>query len=217
MPKARLVCITGVDGAGKTTLCKNLIRELERRGYRAEYAYGRYRPVLYRTMFDFIKYQLSPYGSDEPYMGPEYERKRENLLSTLGFRYMYEAILLSEYLPQIYFRVLPKLYFADYVILDRYLLDTVLKNLRNRSSDTASDLRILKRFQSLFPSADESFFVDVSAETAFARKDDVQEIEHIETFQDRYRVLAEELDMTKINGEKPQPEMVDDVINQLLN
>ena len=46
----KLICLTGIDGSGKTTLARSLARTLDEQGIPATSIYGRTYPVLSRAL-----------------------------------------------------------------------------------------------------------------------------------------------------------------------
>lgn len=210
MNRAKLICITGVDGAGKTTLCDNLMEKLKSKGYHVKYIYGRYRPIVYKPLFDLLKSGFSGETSEK-----SYEKDRESLLSKFGFRYFYEAVLLSEYLPQIYLKLFPDIFNYDYIIIDRYVYDTILKNLRYNTSDADQEISVYRRHRNLFPKIDETFFINIPAQLAYNRKEDITDISEIIRYKDKYSDFINEYGFTELDGRKTQPELIEEVLREL--
>src|SRR5688572_33468414 len=51
-----LICVTGIDGAGKSTLAKNVVSELRSKGRDAVYVYGRSVPVVSRILMSLGRF-----------------------------------------------------------------------------------------------------------------------------------------------------------------
>jgi len=55
LKKGFIICFTGVDGAGKTTHARALLKFLKDNGYSCVYVWGAFRPILSYTFFAFTR------------------------------------------------------------------------------------------------------------------------------------------------------------------
>jgi len=196
----KLITITGIDGAGKSTLAKNVCDELRDQGFSATYVYGRFLPVLsYPVMELGRRTVLANSDLDEDYV--DHQEKKTNLFSSGGLRRLYELLVMSDYAPQLLLRVVRPLLTHEYVICDRYFYDTLLTDLGGdviREPNAA--ITRYKYYEKFIPSPKIEFYIDVPPDVAFARKSDVPQIEYLEDRKRFYDEFAAERNFTKLDG-----------------
>lgn len=107
MKKAKIVAFTGIDGSGKTSVSLALTRALAEKNYKAKYIH-----TNAPTILDYVVKRRTLNGSERS-SGP-------------GSFYMPYLIAVKDFLV-LFLRVTPHLFNNDFVICDRYILDTVVK------------------------------------------------------------------------------------------
>ena len=204
MKQGILICFSGIDGSGKTTLIKELIKDLKAKGIQAEYRWGKFESSLLRLLI-LIKNKLLLHESD---LKENYERSlklKNNLFSSNLISMLYEYFVLVNYTFQVIFKIVIPLKMGKNIVCDRYVYDTIV--------DLALDLRypdgkIKHRLNQLFrllPKPDVLFFIDVPEEVAFRRKNDIPSIEFLRNKKEVYSKILKITKMDKnivsvING-----------------
>jgi len=212
----KVICITGIDGAGKSTVVNALSDRLESEDKSVSRIYGRYVDTLLRPPMYFArKLYFGENVGDDSDDSTRMERKK-NVLSSGTSRSLYEALLLFDYTLYIWSKYLLNLD-ADYVIFDRYVFDTVLKHLsRHMAYMTAELSRKYESYVRFFPEPDHVFFLTISIETALQRKDDIPSREYIEEQKDLYDTFFDRLDgATYLDGEEPVDDIIDTIMGEI--
>ena len=200
MQLGTLITITGIDGAGKSTLAKNVRDELQVRGYDAVYAYGRFLPLLSYPVMEFGRRTVLS-DSDIESNYSVHQSKKADLFDTSLLRRAYEILVMADYAPQLFARVLLPLYKHDYVVCDRYFYDTLLTDLSGDVISTPQQaIDRYRCYSRLVPSPDFEFYVCIAPEIAMERKDDIPDIEYLRDRKSFYDSFAEANDMTILDG-----------------
>ena len=206
--KGFLICFTGVDGTGKTTLSKELVRSLNERGIRCEYVYARLTPIISRP-FMLIGRSIFLRGRSEFGNYPEYTNtKRVAMEKNSTLSRFYQQILLFDYLLQVFFKVKVPRRFGKNIVCDRFIYDTVITDLSvdmDYSIDTT--MRLLDSMSRFFPEPDITFLIDVSEEIAYQRKDDTPSIEYLRERRNIYLTIGKEYEMVILDGTKKLDEL----------
>lgn len=204
MKKTALICFTGIDGSGKTTLAKELIKDLKENGIRVEYRWGKFESSLLRLLI-LVKNKLLLHESD---LKENYERSlklKNNLFNNNLISMLYEYFVLVNYTFQVIFKIAIPLKMGKNIICDRYVYDTIVDlALDLRYSDGKIKYRLNQLFR-LLPRPDVLFFIDVPEEVAFRRKNDIPSIEFLRNKKEVYFKILKITKMDKnivsvING-----------------
>jgi dTMP kinase len=197
----KLVCITGIDGTGKSTLAHNTVAELRRQGYEASYIYGRTYPVISRALMALGRLTMLR-GKDQwrdyrVYSASKKRRMRSPLLAVI-----YTAAILADYYAQIWLKLLPHLFSRQVIVSDRYVYDTVISDLAVHLSYSAEQTaRAIEDGLKLLPMPMLTVLLDVPEEVAFARKDDVPHIDYLRERRDWYLTLVARDEVKVLDGE----------------
>lgn len=196
-----LVCITGMDGTGKTTLAKALVGQLNARGIRARYVYARYRPLTVRLAWALGRRLLRARKRGSY---PEYRDEKRRRLKASPFKTLYAGWLLFEYVLELQVLVRARLLAGVAVVCDRYAFDTAITDVGKElgMSDEAC-VALARRWMRFVPTPDLVFVLDAPEEVAFARKTDVPDIEYLRDVRGAYRRLAEANGYTLIDATAP--------------
>lgn len=217
MQRGQLICLTGIDGAGKSTLARAVSEELADRGYSACYTYGRYLPLLAYPVMELGRRTLLG-GSQQEGEYTEHQAEKEELFAGSTLRLGYEALVMLDYAPQLLWRVLVPLYRHEYVVCDRYFYDTLLTDLCGDVVRTPEEaVSKYRRFYShLVPEPDHEFYVEIEPEVSMERKDDVPAIEYLEERKAFYDRFAEAFDLTRLDGTDPPEHLVAAVLDAVV-
>lgn len=200
MTRGTLVCITGLDGAGKSTLTKAVVEELQLEGYDAVGAYGRFLPRLtYPLILLGQRTVLSDSDITEDY--ETHQSTKNDLFESTLLSSLYEGIIMADYIPQFFCRVVLSIYQYDIVVCDRYFYDTLLTDLAGDVINEPADaIRRYNLYSKFLPQPDHEFYVQTPAEVSMRRKDDVPSIEYIQDRKSFYDSFAEKQDLSVLDG-----------------
>lgn len=203
MKKGLLICFTGVDGGGKTTLAKSLQASLSKRGLKSIYVYSRMKAILSKPVGVlgriFLLRGRNYYRDYKGYSSAKSKIFRSGFLSTA-----YRNLLFADYLIQLFFKVRLPLALGYVVVGDRYLYDMVIIDLAldlNYSADRAS--RTVESAFSVVPRPDLVFLIDVPEETAYARKTDVPALDYLTRVRGFFLEIGARQEMVKLDGSQP--------------
>lgn len=206
--KAFLICFTGIDGSGKTTLSKELVELLNKKGVKCKYVYARLSPFVLKP-FISIGRLIFHLGNDISKNYSEYSNtKRRAIIRHSFLSRVYQQILLFDYLLQIFFKVELPLVFGKNIVCDRYIYDTVITDLSvdmNYSKDKV--INLLNNLLRFFPEPDMTFLIDVPEEIAYQRKDDMPSVDYLKERRKRYVDVGNEYGMVILDGSKGLDEL----------
>lgn len=196
MKEALIVCFTGMDGTGKTTLAKSLEKSIKNSGISCKYiwcGWKGFESFLFSPIAKIIRNNRESKGGARM-RGASIQN---NLLFT------YAAWL--DYFLRIFPNLLVSLYKYDLIILDRYIYDVAIGFSINTDREGKE---LLRRFFYIFPKPDITFLIDVPEEVAYTRKDDIPSIEYIAKQRAMYLKLLEEYNIHVLDGTKSKEELL---------
>lgn len=169
-----IIAFTGMDGSGKSLQAKALSEALSQEGLEVHYVWTRWSPFFLKPFIHLGRLMFGRKGSSED---EQYKTSRQ------GKQRMFRRPLVAEIwknlaLLDYYFQVLFKIKFRSrrtkVMICDRYVTD-LLVDLGNNFGYGQEEIGKLfkSRLLALYPRVDFSFLLDLPAEVAFERKDDV--------------------------------------------
>ena len=184
-PTGFWIAVLGSDGAGKSTLIKNLIQDLE--GAFRRKAVFHFMPALFRKK------------QGKPVTNPHGKPPRSWLTSIIKLIYYW-----LDYNLGYWFKIRPALVRSTFVIFDRYYDDLLVDPKRYRYGGSKWLAKLLQRF---IPRPDLWLILDVPEEEILRRKQEVP-LKEIQRQRKAYRDLAEELpNAFLIDGSLPPKEV----------
>ncbi|ELZ31375.1 hypothetical protein C474_08737 [Halogeometricum pallidum JCM 14848] len=127
-------------------------------------------------------------------------------------------LVMADYAPQLFARVVVPLYQHDYVVCDRYFYDTLLTDL---SGDVIPEpqeaVDRYRMYSKLIPSPDFEFYVQIPPEVSLERKDDIPDIEYLRDRKRFYDVFAQAYGMSVLDGTRSQSDLCFTVTNAVLS
>ena len=213
--KALLICFAGMDGTGKTTLSKELVELLNKKGIDCKYVYGRLEPFILKPFIMIGRLIFLRRVTPKSYS--EYDTTRRNAIKKhLFLSRAYQHLLLFDCTLQIFFKVKLPLIFGKTIVCDRYIYDTVITDL-SRYLDYSEDrvTNLLDALLRFFPEPDISFLIDVPEEIAFQRKDDIPSVEYLKMLRKMYLNAGKEYRMVTLDGSKSLEELTSLIKNKV--
>jgi thymidylate kinase len=197
-----LVCLTGIDGAGKTTLAKEIVRSLR------QDVYARYVPLLLRP-FMLLGERLFLRGLDPHVDYSDYlQTKKEATGQRRVLALAYQSMLMMDYFLQVLVKVCLPMIRGQNVVCDRYVYDTVANDLAidfnycRRSIDV-----VLDWWMRFVPTPHLAVLVDVPEELACGRKSDIPSVEYVKERRPLYHYMARRMGMLTLDGSKDLSEL----------
>jgi dTMP kinase len=213
--RGKLICFTGIDGSGKTTLSKYVAQGLRDGEGRAAYVYGRTVPaVSHLLMTAGRRVLLREHDMWRDYGGYTMEKKRALENSLLAQAYRFSVWI--DYVPQALSKIRAPLLLGRTIVCDRYVFDTVINDLAVHLTYDAERIRrtLAASFQ-LLPEPDHAFLIDVPEKVALARKDDVPHIDYLRERRELYLLTAELYPMVKLDGTEALEALLDQVLRRI--
>ena len=203
-----LICITGMDGVGKTTLAKGLVNTLNSTGELAVYRYGRVVPVLSRLVMQVGRRLFLPgYDPNKDY--EEYIDKKKKAMSSSIFRLGYSTAVYLDYFPQIWLKLLPYYFTSRIIVMDRFFHDTVINEIAVQLGYPFEEFsHVLQIGLRLLPKAKMTILIDLSEEIAFSRKSDIPHIDYLRERRRYYHCLKNIPGILYVSGQNPPTEIL---------
>lgn len=212
-----LLCIVGIDGAGKTTVSKQVVERLRERGIDAQYVYGKYRPTLLLPVMKLSQWLfLGDQDIDEDYEShTEQKQKTTSDHRLLARAYLW--LFLIDYLLQLFLTITLPLARGRTVVSDRYVFDTVAVELANDFGYSVEELTsILERLAPLYATPDHVVMLDVPPEVSVERKDDIPDVQFVADRREHFLALQDYLNAPLVDGTKPLAEVSDATLTECL-
>lgn len=206
----RLINIIGIDGAGKTTLAKSLVADLQSHDPKVQYKYCQYfAKLLYPVK---LAARLSVMRRTDEFKDyDEYNRVKQGTSSRFPrLAGMYAGIWLIDYVMQVLLKVSMPLVFGKKLVVDRYIYDIAVNISLTANRDLGYAEKMIAAFYRFAPKPNITIFIDLPDAVAFSRKGDIQDVAYLQERSERYRVLAGKYGFYKIDGTKTPEQMLDD-------
>ncbi|EMA11802.1 hypothetical protein C435_18044 [Haloarcula marismortui ATCC 33799] len=148
----------------------------------------------------------------------QHQSNKKDLFQMSLLRRAYEILVMADYAPQLFARVILPLYQHDYVVCDRYFYDTLLTDL---SGDVITDpqnaIDRYRLYEKIIPAPDYEFYVQIPPEVSMERKDDIPDIGYVRDRKEFYDAFAEANEMYIIDGTKTPSEVCETVLNSVFD
>jgi len=210
-----LVCFSGIDGSGKTTLCREVVTKLRARQVPCRYVYGRFLPVTIATWFKIASLQKQ---RTKQLSRNQYIKQIQNpLLRSRVVAILFIIGVLFDQALRILFKVyIPSILKKEVVICDRYLFDTVIMDIAlNCAFDRNEVWRLLQRCLRMFPKVDIAFIVNVPPAIAYQRKAEYP-IEMLTYLSDMYLFIGRRFGAKIMDGTKDLSELTWYVVSNVV-
>lgn len=216
--KGLLICITGVDGSGKTTQAKLLLDWLENRNVKCAYLWNRGEAHLRKGLISLGRTVLlkSQYLKPTPNVDVYnvYQSRKSRMFRNRTIRFLWATLVRAEHIFQTRKKTIPLLNSGTVVISDRYIWDSQIDLAVSFCCDNQWLLNKENTFViNCVPRPDINFFIDIPIDVALSRKNDIPSREYIENRIGLYRFLAINRSMSWLNGCKDPEDLSTEVVN----
>lgn len=197
--KPFLICLTGMDGTGKTTQAENLVKALKAKGIKCGYVWDTYQPFLTKPFIVIIR-TLFFRGKDafQNYAG--YDSTKKQLFGKRFLAQGYRYLALFDYLCQSFIRIRLPLLLGKNIVSDRYIYDFVVNLAVDLNYSDKASKRLLHKLSHLLPEPDIAFLIDLPEEVCFQRKGDIPSIEHLIKRRKLYLRIGKESGLIMLDG-----------------
>ena len=196
----KLICITGMDGAGKTTLARNMAAALLQQGRPAVYVYGRIYPLISRLLMALGRITLL-HKNDQWQDYRAYTAGKKRTMRNPLLAWPYTAAIFIDYYTQIWFKLLPHLLSRRIIVSDRYIYDTVISDLTvHLNYSPPQTERAIERGLKLLPTPMLTILIDLPEEVAFSRKTDIPHVDYLRERRGWYSKLSARPEVERIDG-----------------
>jgi thymidylate kinase len=207
-----LVCFSGIDGAGKSTLAKGLVDVMRQRGIETSYLWGGFaRFMLFRPFVALAKALVFDEERDMEQVELKGKVLKNSFLSKV-----YHYLMLSDYVFQAFVRIGLPLVKGRSVICDRYIYDLVASMGIALDYPASRTLALLNRCLAFLPKPDFVFLVDLPEALAYQRKDDIISLDFLSVRRKIYLQMAQLHRMTTLDGSSDPREVAQLVTRTVL-
>lgn len=208
-----LISCIGFDGSGKTTLTKIIVNELnQKEGIKFRYMYGALRTQLIDPILAVGRFLFARNIKQKENYSAFSKKKRENLKKHKYLFKQYEYLVMLNYLPQLLVKIALPAALGINLVTDRYVFDTVINISLNFGYSKEKVAEMARHYFRFVPEPDLVFLIDLPAEMAFQRKDDIFSIEYLHERRKQYRQLVDMFGMFVLDGTKPIAELKNDAM-----
>lgn len=210
--KSLIICLTGVDGAGKTTLAKMLTNSLNSGNKKFKYIHARSIPLISRPVI-FLGELIFLHKENISNDYSKYNHRKKSVIIKHSFlSKVYEYICLCDYTLQSFIKLNLHIIQNHNIICDRYIYDDIISDLSvdlNYSKEKL--IRIINQVLSILPKPDKIILIDVPEETAYSRKHDIYSVDYIKERRKIYLEMAKEYSMFILDGTKTTKELLQEL------
>ena len=211
----KLIYILGIDGSGKTTLAKNLIKQLKNQDSPFHYCYAQHIPFLLKP-FKLIARKSLLKSTDEFQDYSYYINKKKSYSKKLRIiSHIYGFIWLLDYYLRTGVKILYHRFLRHNLIMDRYFLDIVVNISETLDLNDAQMTKFAKFVSKLFPMPSKFYFIDIPEKVAYARKNDIQSIQYLTERKIKYQKLSEIFNFKYFDGTKSPEELMKTILSSM--
>jgi len=197
--KRLLVTFSGVDGSGKSTLAQALIKRLNSTGVQTEY-------LWWFSANDSFLGKIA--GSAVQKLAKPTESDTDGFPKVSLMRALYQSLVLTDFLLHVWSSSI----LGQNLVCDRYVCDIVVFFVRELHYSESKAKNLMRLLRSVTPKPLVAFLVDVPAEIAMQRKNDIPSSEEHESLRKLYfDLVKDDTTVRFVDGSKPLEEVNHDV------
>lgn len=209
----KFINVVGIDGSGKTTLCKGLLPHIPP----AKYVHAYHEPLFLKPIKKIAQF-IFMRGTDEFSDYTSYrDRKSVASYSHKMLTQLYGAVWLLDYILQALWQVALPLILKRNIIVDRYVYDTVV-NVSLTTHLSFEHMCIwIDLILKILPNPDSIMLVDVPEDIAFERKNDIQSVKYLKERRLLYLRVADRYGFKILDGTLKPKELLSEMLTMLKN
>ena len=197
---AQLICLIGGDGTGKTAHAKKILSDLQSSGKSCRYVwFGQ--PYLLAYPFMFLCNRLG-YTVNHQLPGSivcqEHQYYRNKAIA-----FVWPWIQLFDLAALVLLRVYVPVWRGITVVCDRFVYDTLVELMADTNDGELYRKTVGKLVLGLKPTFAVVVRLNVEAQTAFNRKNDVPHVRFLRVRRENYETLSRQLNLATVNAEQP--------------
>jgi dTMP kinase len=201
-----LICITGLDGAGKTSVGHEIQAALRKKGIECEYVWVRFESLLVNRAVAVLKKHVLNKDSDGSGT-EEYLKMKSRLFQNRIAAAFYTLFVVLTYFWQILVKLwLPRARGAS-IVCDRYVYDTMIDLAADLPFPAEMYLGLLEAYLHLAPKPDMAFYIALPEPVAFCRKDDIPSLEYLSKRKALYDRVSKQYGMITLDGSQSLEEV----------
>lgn len=208
----KFINIVGIDGSGKTTLCKALLHEFQKHYPDMQYVHSYHEAFLLRPLKSLAK-AIFMHGTNEFADYSNYRAQKTSASQRFNWlSRVYGLVWILDYALQALFKVgIPRL-LGRRLIVDRYIYDAVLNASLTAHLSPNTTYRLMSLLLKILPKPDVVLLIDLPEEVAFSRKSDIQSVEYLRERRHRYLSTADRYGFLKLDGTAPPQRLLKEAI-----
>ncbi len=217
--KGLLICFTGIDGSGKTTLSKYLGEYLNTINLPNNYLwwFEAENSSIFRKFLRFVAF------GNERHKKNNSIKQREHIKKNFFLSNISQILILFDYFSQSILKVRIPIFFGKTVICDRYIYDVIVSFAVQFNYSEKNFEKKLNTIIAIFPVPDLVFLLDVPEKISFSRKDDVFDPKHLSKPRNVYSRIRNECryqnmlntELAIIDGTRDLDDLKQEVIEKL--
>jgi thymidylate kinase len=180
--KPMFICITGIDGVGKTTHVNLILEHLRKKGIKCEYKWLRFHHYLSLPLLAFCRVagytKVSTLGGTQKCSYHEFYRSKV-------VSFIYPWILLADTVILTTFNVYIPMMFGTTIVCDRFVYDTLIDLAVATNNDDIHNKLVGKLFLSLIPQNSKFIMLTLDKSVIISRRN---ELNDDLTFDERYKL-----------------------------
>jgi len=210
-----LICLIGIDGSGKTTVAKQLVKTLTDKGFNVKYVWSRFEPWIAKPFIFLAKHILlknrNIYDNYE-----EYSKIRGYLFKNAVLSILYLAVVIPDMFIQNIIKIGVPILLGKSIVADRYVFDTVVDIAWDKKYNVEHAVKLLKSLLFLLPKPKIVFLLDIDEEIALKRKNDIPSLEYVKGRRALYLAISKEIGAVKpLDGSKDLLTLESEILNEL--
>lgn len=205
MNKPLFICFTGIDGSGKSTNAKKLVKWLNKNNIPAQYIYNTFDPLLLKPAIIIKK--LLTRNINDPSNYSEYSKSKRNLLKNPFFSLFYSKTLILEYKIKTFIKITSQLKNKKQLVCDRYFYDLIVTLALDLDLSDSDINHLINSLTKKMPIPNLNFLIVIPPESAYKRKSDIPSINFLNERQQLYLKISKKCNMVLLDGTKTKTEI----------
>lgn len=190
------ICITGIDGSGKTTLAKRTIKLFEDK-LTIKYVYCGWRQFDSFVFSPLVK--ITKLVAKKSYNSEVFDMEGKKHYN----KKVLKLFVMADYYIIMITRLIIPLISGANIISDRYFYDVFINTGLDLNESNQEIRRSINKWKSWFPKPDIIFLLDVPVNIAYGRKDDIPFENYLSEHRSIFQTISQDLDFVSLDGSLP--------------